>query len=145
MKCGVEGLTNDGTDGEPIMVDPGVPAGSGGDIGIVRAGRRRTSAGLAIGAMGAALALSLVAFVATLGGSAGEVARSTRSVHWLGVGETSLELGWVLDPLSACMLVMVSLVGLLIFIYSTGYMAEDGNYARFFCFLSLFGRRCWGW
>jgi NADH-quinone oxidoreductase subunit L len=36
------------------------------------------------------------------------------------------------------MLVMVSAVGLLIFVYSTGYMAEDGNFTRFFCFLSLF-------
>jgi NADH-quinone oxidoreductase subunit L len=44
----------------------------------------------------------------------------------------------VLDPLSAIMLVMVSLVGLLIFIYSIGYMAKDANFTRFFCFLSLF-------
>jgi NADH-quinone oxidoreductase subunit L len=36
------------------------------------------------------------------------------------------------------MLVMVTFVGLLIFIYSTGYMAHDENYTRFFCFLSLF-------
>ena len=33
---------------------------------------------------------------------------------------------------------MVTFVGLLIFIYSTGYMAHDENYARFFCFMSLF-------
>ena len=36
------------------------------------------------------------------------------------------------------MLVMVCFVGLLIFIYSTGYMAHDENFTRFFCFLSLF-------
>ena len=36
------------------------------------------------------------------------------------------------------MLVMVSFVGLLIFIYSIGYMAHDENFTRFFCFLSLF-------
>jgi NADH-quinone oxidoreductase subunit L len=102
--------------------------------------RRRTSAGLAIGAMGLSLVFSLAAFVTTVGGGAAEgLARSTRSWTWLGVGETSLALGWVLDPLSGCMLVMVSLVSLLIFIYSTGYMAEDENYTRFFCFLSLFG------
>ncbi len=49
-----------------------------------------------------------------------------------------LKLGWVLDPLTAVMLVMVSFVGLLIFIYSIGYMAHDENFTRFFCFLSLF-------
>src|SRR5437868_11493042 len=36
------------------------------------------------------------------------------------------------------MLVMVTFVGLLIFIYSVGYMANDENFTRFFCFLSLF-------
>ncbi|MGH7973460.1 MAG: NADH-quinone oxidoreductase subunit L, partial [Limisphaerales bacterium] len=44
----------------------------------------------------------------------------------------------MLDPLTAIMLVMVSFVGLLIFIYSAGYMAHDDNFTRFFCFLSLF-------
>ena len=44
----------------------------------------------------------------------------------------------VLDPLSACLLVMVTLVGALIFIYSIGYMAEDENATRFFCFMALF-------
>ena len=33
---------------------------------------------------------------------------------------------------------MVTFIGLLIFIYSMGYMAHDKNYAKFFCFLSLF-------
>ena len=50
---------------------------------------------------------------------------------------TSVDLGWVLDPLSAVMLVMVTFVGLLIFIYSTGYMAHDENFTRFFCFLPV--------
>jgi NADH-quinone oxidoreductase subunit L len=44
----------------------------------------------------------------------------------------------MLDPLTAVMLVMVTFVGLLIFIYSTGYMSHDENFTRFFCFLSLF-------
>jgi NADH-quinone oxidoreductase subunit L len=102
--------------------------------------RRGVGAGLAIGGMGLALVLSLAAFIATLGDAAGEgVLRATRNIGWLAVGEGVLELGWVLDPLSASMLVMVSLVGLLIFIYSIGYMAADWNYTRFFCFLSFFG------
>ena len=44
----------------------------------------------------------------------------------------------MLDPLTAIMLVMVTLVGLLIFIYSVGYMEHDENFTRFFCFLALF-------
>jgi NADH-quinone oxidoreductase subunit L len=54
------------------------------------------------------------------------------------IAVAAAEAGWVLDPLAAVMLVMVSLVGLLIFIYSLGYMAHDENFTRFFCFLSLF-------
>src|SRR6202007_1710766 len=57
---------------------------------------------------------------------------------WLQFGTESLKFGWLLDPLSAVMLVMVTFVGLLIFIYSVGYMAHDENFTRFFCFLSLF-------
>ena len=74
---------------------------------------------------------------ARLGGQAGV------NFFWFQFGDpqlsgTALRLGWVLDPLAAVMLVMVSLVGLLIFIYSLGYMAHDENFTRFFCFLSLF-------
>jgi NADH-quinone oxidoreductase subunit L len=53
-------------------------------------------------------------------------------------GSDWVKLGWMLDPLTAIMLVMVTFVGLLIFIYSTAYMHHDENFTRFFCFLSLF-------
>ena len=50
----------------------------------------------------------------------------------------SLQLGFILDPLTAGMAAMVTFVGLMIFINATGYMAEDENFTRFFCFMSLF-------
>jgi NADH-quinone oxidoreductase subunit L len=64
--------------------------------------------------------------------------RAVKNFAWLQLGADSLRLGWVLDPLGALLLVMVSFVGLMIFIYSVGYMAQDENFTRFFCFLSLF-------
>ena len=64
--------------------------------------------------------------------------RETYNFTWIQVGAAHVDLGWVLDPLSAVMLLMVSFVGLLIFIYSVGYMVDDENFTRFFCFLSLF-------
>src|SRR5206468_757509 len=70
--------------------------------------------------------------------SAGEAVRAVRNIPWFQFGDTTLRIGWVLDPLSACMVVMVTFVGLLIFIYSVGYMAQDDNFTRFFCFMSLF-------
>ena len=89
--------------------------------------------------MGVALLLSLVAFGHTLSTSGhGEVPREVFNFDWVQYGNAWVRLGWMLDPLTAVMLVMISFVGLLIFIYSTGYMAHDENYSRFFCFLSLF-------
>jgi NADH:ubiquinone oxidoreductase subunit 5 (subunit L)/multisubunit Na+/H+ antiporter MnhA subunit len=100
--------------------------------------RRRTlAASLTIGSMALAFFLSCAAFVTTLGGH-GEAVREVHNFDWFVLGETTLRLGWVLDPLTAAMLVMVTFVGLLIFIYSVGYMAHDENFTRFFCFLSLF-------
>lgn len=87
-----------------------------------------------IGTMALSCVLSLLALGSTLGTRGPQV----WNFDWLKFGTTSLKLGFVLDPLSAVMLVMVTFVGLLIFIYSIGYMAHDENYTKFFCFLSLF-------
>jgi len=101
---------------------------------------RSFSASLAIGSMVGAFGLSLCAFANVLGRH-GEEARQVFNFQWFqfaGGDAGVLKLGWVLDPLAAVMLVMVSFVGLLIFIYSVGYMAHDENFTRFFCFMSLF-------
>src|SRR5215472_6199670 len=100
---------------------------------------RKFAASAAIVSMVGALGGALIAFVSALGhsGDAG-VARQVANFRWLQFGDSWLKLGWVLDPLTSVMLVMVSLVGLLIFIYGVGYMAHDENFTRFFCFLSLF-------
>ena len=87
-----------------------------------------------IGAMSLSFVLSVFAFF----GSLGEDRTPYWNFPWLSFGTSTLKLGFLLDPLTAVMLLMVTFVGLLIFIYSTGYMAHDENYARFFCFMSLF-------
>ena len=94
------------------------------------------SASLAIGSMVIGFLLSVSAFVHALG--QGEGGRQVCNFNWFQFGDQWLQLGWVLDPLTAVMLVMVTFVGTLIFIYSTGYMAHDENFTRFFTFLSLF-------
>ena len=57
---------------------------------------------------------------------------------WFTFGEQSLRIGFVLDPLTAAMLVMITFVGLCIFVFSIGYMADDKNFTRFFAYLSFF-------
>src|ERR1019366_9127219 len=71
---------------------------------------------------------------------------------WLGTGDSSLsyvtngghtaqfnaDVGFLLDPLSSIWLLFVTGVGMLIHIYSVGYMAHEGGYYRFFGYLNLF-------
>jgi len=57
---------------------------------------------------------------------------------WLEVGEFTLSVGILLDPLTAIMLVVVTGVSLMVQIYSVGYMRGDPGYARYFAYMSLF-------
>ncbi len=99
-----------------------------------RSGRTLATAA-AIVAMGASFG---VACLALAGALADPAAHQVFNFAWFDVGTQALRLGFQLDPLTAFMCVMVTFVGLLIFIFSTGYMKDDPNAARFFCFLSLF-------
>ncbi len=122
-----------------LWLIPALPLLAAGLTALAKRPQRGLAASLAIGSMGVSFLLSCWAFAETLGGrGATEVARHFYNFNWLQFGNTWLQLGWVLDPLAAVMLVMVTFVGALIFIYSVGYMAQDENYTRFFCFMSLF-------
>jgi NADH-quinone oxidoreductase subunit L len=57
---------------------------------------------------------------------------------WLVTGDTRFEIGFLIDQLSATMMVVVSLVSLMVHIYTIGYMHEDPGYQRFFSYISLF-------
>ena len=57
---------------------------------------------------------------------------------WSLLGQAKLEIGFLIDPLSALMMVVVTSVSLMVHIYTIGYMAEDPGYQRFFAYISLF-------
>ena len=97
--------------------------------------RRKSAAVLAIGGQIVVLAISIVAFLPTLQTHG---FRAVQNFTWFTFGEQTLRLGFVLDPLAAAMLVMISLVSLCIFVFSVGYMADDKNFTRFFAYLSFF-------
>ena len=99
---------------------------------------RRRAHSVAIGALGFSGIISLLAFMKTLGADPATTAREVVTVTWFQMGVAPLQIGWVLDPLTAVMLTMVTFVGTLIFIFSTGYMASDERYRLFFAYLSLF-------
>jgi len=57
---------------------------------------------------------------------------------WLASGATRFEIGFLIDRLSATMMLVVSFVSLMVHIYTIGYMADDPGYQRFFSYISLF-------
>ncbi|AOB32192.1 NADH:ubiquinone oxidoreductase subunit L [Bordetella sp. H567] len=57
---------------------------------------------------------------------------------WSLIGSTPLNIGFLIDPLSALMMVVVTSVSLMVHIYTIGYMADDPGYQRFFAYISLF-------
>ena len=118
-----------------LWLIPGLPLLAAGITALAPRRARTFSALLAIGALAASCVLAVTAFVQTLDNPAG---RLTFNFDWFVLGDTAVRLGWILDPLSASMLVMITFVGTLIFVFSVGYMEHDENFTRFFCFLSLF-------
>jgi NADH-quinone oxidoreductase subunit L len=122
-----------------LWLIPVIPMLAAGLIALLKQPSRKAAASLAIGGMACSLFLSVAAFAHVLGSWKGAAPTlAVVNINWFDLGTTHFQLGWLLDPLAAVMLVMVTFVGLLIFIYSTGYMAQDENFTRFFCFLSLF-------
>ena len=57
---------------------------------------------------------------------------------WLVSGDLKLAIGFLIDPLTVTMLLVVTFVSLMVHIYTIGYMADDPGYTRFFSYISLF-------
>jgi NADH-quinone oxidoreductase subunit L len=96
---------------------------------------RGASHWLPIVAMAGSFGLSVMAFMDARGMEQPAVVELW---SWLSVGNFKVPISLQLDQLSAVMLLVVTGIGLLIFIYSAGYMRGDGGYYRFFAYLSLF-------
>jgi NADH-quinone oxidoreductase subunit L len=58
--------------------------------------------------------------------------------HWMTVGNLQMEIGFMIDGLSALMMTVVTFVSFMVHIYTIGYMADDPGYQRFFSYISLF-------
>ncbi|WP_221031860.1 NADH-quinone oxidoreductase subunit L [Actomonas aquatica] len=118
-----------------LWLIPALPLLAAGITALLPATARRAGSSLAIGALGLSFILSVGALLTALQDPA---AHSVSNFAWFDLGDGALRLGWLLDPLTAFMAVMVTFVGTLIFIFASGYMADDARYKQFFCFLSLF-------
>src|SRR5262245_23865588 len=131
-----------------IPLLPAFGAAVNGLFGI-RSFSRKTAGAFATTMMLAALGLSLVAFWQLLGLPAEARAFDINVLEWIpkiplathdGIGNFEVTWGFRLDPLSGMMILVVTGIGSLIHIYSTGYMVDEprGGYVRFFTYLNLF-------
>ena len=84
----------------------------------------------------------LVAFVLsalTLKSVVLDGARFDETIYtWMVVGGLKMEVGFLIDSLTAMMMCVVTFVSLMVHIYTIGYMEEDAGYNRFFSYISLF-------
>ena len=95
---------------------------------------RRGAHSVAIAGVGAAFALSLVVYADV---RAGNLFNDT-IYAWAVSGGVPLRIGFMIDELSAMMMIVVTFVSLMVHIYTIGYMADDPGYQRFFCYIALF-------
>ena len=82
--------------------------------------------------------LSLLAFIHLLRMAPGSPPLAKTLLPWISSGTFSAPLAFSFDPLAAVMCLVVTGVGLLIHVYSVGYMADDQSYASYFAHLNLF-------
>src|SRR4249920_1578933 len=81
-----------------------------------------------------ALAISVQTLLAVVDG-----ARFNATIYeWMQVGGLKMEIGFLVDGLTAMMMCVVTFVSLMVHIYTIGYMEEDPGYQRFFSYISLF-------
>jgi NADH-quinone oxidoreductase subunit L len=97
----------------------------------------RLSGYITIGAIGSSFLLSVWALTAVMSSDHHEVI--IPAFEWLVIdGQINIQIGIILDSLTAIMLIVITLVSLMVQIYSQGYMKGDPGYHRYFAYMSLF-------
>jgi NADH-quinone oxidoreductase subunit L len=90
---------------------------------------------IASAAVGLSALVAIGVFLEVLGGRERTV---VGLYEWIGVGDFRVNVAALIDPLSSVMLLVVTVVSFLIFVYSNGYMEHDRGLWRFFTWMSLF-------
>jgi NADH-quinone oxidoreductase subunit L len=93
-----------------------------------------------VGMVVASWAISMLVAYSAITGAApfGHEGHDVRLYEWIPAGSFVVNAGFFVDNLTACLLIVVTTIGMLVHIYSIGYMAHDGGYWRFFAYLNLF-------
>ena len=93
---------------------------------------------VACGALLVAFAFAVGVFFDLLGMDPAHRSFTKTLYPWLSIGSLKANVAFLADPLSSVMMLIITGVGFLIHVYSTGYMHEDPGFARFFTYLNLF-------
>ncbi|MDL9998803.1 NADH-quinone oxidoreductase subunit L [Variovorax sp. J22P240] len=97
-------------------------------------GRRATHSLTILGVL-----ISFILSAMTLNSVVSDGARFNATIYeWMTVGGLKMEIGFLVDGLTALMMCVVTFVSLMVHIYTIGYMEEDEGYNRFFAYISLF-------
>ncbi len=89
-------------------------------------------------AVGAAFVLAVLIFVDLIGMDPGSRSHETIVYTWMISGDFKVPIGFLVDPLSMIMLLVVTGVGFIIHVYSIGYMHGEVGFRRYFAYLNLF-------
>ena len=93
---------------------------------------------IACASVAVAFLLVLSVFLILIGLPAEERSIDVVCYSWIAAGTLSVDVAFLIDPLSTVMMLVVTGVGLLIHIYSIGYMAKDHSCIRDFAYMNLF-------
>ncbi|NMO03809.1 NADH-quinone oxidoreductase subunit L [Gordonia sp. TBRC 11910] len=126
------------TTGHLLWLIPALPA-LGAAI-LLLAGRRSDKWGhlLATALALAAAVVGIVTWIGMIGRADADRAVHSTLYSWVPVGGLHVDFGLQLDQLSMCFVLLITVVGSLIHIYSIGYMSHDPDRRRFFSYLNLF-------
>jgi NADH-quinone oxidoreductase subunit L len=90
-----------------------------------------------VGAVVLSWLAAMVVVAGVLGGGE-EASVAVTLWHWIPAGNFSVDIGFRVDQLTAVLLIVVTTIGMLVHVYSIGYMRHDPGYWRFFAYLNLF-------
>ena len=86
----------------------------------------------------ASWAIAMGVVYTQLTGGYGDAGASVHLWTWIPAGDFQVEIGFRVDSLTACLLIVVTTIGMLVHLYSVGYMAHDEARWRFFAYLNFF-------
>ena len=91
-----------------------------------------------VGAVVLSWLAAMLVVAGALGGAFGEEGLEVPIWEWIPAGDFVAEVGFFVDNLTAVLLIVVTTIGMLVHVYSIGYMRHDPGYWRFFAYLNLF-------